>query len=381
MKGYYGEFGGQFVPETLIPALDELEGVFATALKDPDFIAELDEYLVEYVGRPSPLTHARRLSEHFGLDIWLKREDLNHTGSHKINNVIGQILLAKRMGKKRVVAETGAGQHGVATATACALMGIDCVVYMGEVDVARQRLNAERMRLLGAQLVAVESGSRTLKDATSEAIRDWAANVDDTYYLLGSALGPHPYPAIVKHFQSIIGREARAQILKKTGQLPDAVIACVGGGSNAIGIFSAFIDDKVELIGVEAYGDQQRHGASINFGRPGVLHGTYSYLLQDENGQVEEAYSIAAGLDYPSVGPEHSYLASIGRVNYGLVTDAEALDAFNLLNRLEGIAPALESSHALAYLSKYAPEHQGKRVIVNVSGRGDKDLHTILGEE
>jgi len=381
MKGYYGEFGGQFVPETLIPALDELEGVFATALKDPDFIAELDEYLVEYVGRPSPLTHARRLSEHFGLDIWLKREDLNHTGSHKINNVIGQILLAKRMGKKRVVAETGAGQHGVATATACALMGIDCVVYMGEVDVARQRLNAERMRLLGAQLVAVGSGSRTLKDATSEAIRDWAANVDDTYYLLGSALGPHPYPAIVKHFQSIIGREARAQMLKKTGQLPDAVIACVGGGSNAIGIFSAFIDDKVELIGVEAYGDQQRHGASINFGRPGVLHGTYSYLLQDENGQVEEAYSIAAGLDYPSVGPEHSYLASIGRVNYGLVTDAEALDAFNLLNRLEGIAPALESSHALAYLSKYAPEHQGKRVIVNVSGRGDKDLHTILGEE
>ena len=381
MKGYYGEFGGQFVPETLIPALDEIEGVFATALKDPDFIAELDEYLVEYVGRPSPLTHARRLSEHFGLDIWLKREDLNHTGSHKINNVIGQILLAKRMGKKRVVAETGAGQHGVATATACALMGIDCVVYMGAVDVARQRLNAERMRLLGAQLVAVESGSRTLKDATSEAIRDWAANVDDTYYLLGSALGPHPYPAIVKHFQSIIGREARAQMLKKTGQLPDAVIACVGGGSNAIGIFSAFIDDKVELIGVEAYGDQQRHGASINFGRPGVLHGTYSYLLQDENGQVEEAYSIAAGLDYPSVGPEHSYLASIGRVNYGLVTDAEALDAFNLLNRLEGIAPALESSHALAYLSKYAPEHQGKRVIVNVSGRGDKDLHTILGEE
>ena len=381
MKGYYGEFGGQFVPETLIPALDELEGVFATALNDPDFIAELDEYLVEYVGRPSPLTYAKRLSEHFGLDIWLKREDLNHTGSHKINNVIGQILLAKRMGKKRVVAETGAGQHGVATATACALMGIDCVVYMGAVDVARQRLNAERMRLLGAQLVAVESGSRTLKDATSEAIRDWAANVDDTYYLLGSALGPHPYPAIVKHFQSIIGREARAQMLKKTGQLPDAVIACVGGGSNAIGIFSAFIDDKVELIGVEAYGDQQRHGASINFGRPGVLHGTYSYLLQDENGQVEEAYSIAAGLDYPSVGPEHSYLASIGRVNYGLVTDAEALDAFNLLNRLEGIAPALESSHALAYLSKYAPEHQGKTVIVNVSGRGDKDLHTILGEE
>ncbi len=381
MKGYYGDFGGQYVPETLIPALNELEELAEKSFSDPEFLNEFQEYMVDYVGRPSPLTKARRLSEHYGLDVWLKREDLNHTGSHKINNVIGQILLARRMGKRRIIAETGAGQHGVATATACALFGVECVVYMGAVDVARQQLNAERMRLLGAKLVSVENGSRTLKDATSEAIRDWAANVDDTYYLLGSALGPHPYPAIVKKFQSVIGREAREQILAKIGQLPDAVIACVGGGSNAIGIFSAFVDDPVDLIGVEAYGDgHDHHSASINFGRPGVLHGTLSYLVQDENGQVGEVHSIAAGLDYPSVGPEHADMAASGRATYGLVTDDEALAAFNLLNRLEGIAPALESSHALAYLEKYAPENQGKRVIVNVSGRGDKDLHTILGE-
>ena len=381
MKGYYGEFGGQYVPETLIPALVELEDSVERIFDDDGFHREFSSYLKDYVGRPSPLTYAGRLSEYYGLDIWLKREDLNHTGSHKINNASGQILLAGRMGKTRIIAETGAGQHGVATATACALFGMECVVYMGSEDMRRQSMNVERMRLLGAEIVPVTSGTATLKDATSEAIRDWVENVDTTYYLLGSAVGPHPYPTMVRRFQQIIGEEARQQILEKTAKLPDAVIACVGGGSNAIGIFTAFIDDPVELIGVEAYGDGNGHnGASINFGIPGVLHGACSHLLQDEGGQVLDTHSIAAGLDYPGVGPQHSHLATIGRADYELVDDQQALESFRLLNRLEGIAPALESAHAVGFLEQYAPEHKGETVIVNLSGRGDKDLHTVLGE-
>ena len=381
MKGYYGGFGGQYVPETLIPALSELEDSVEQIFDDEAFHREFSSYLKDYVGRPSPLTHAKRLSAHYGIDVWLKREDLNHTGSHKINNAIGQILLARRMGKTRIIAETGAGQHGVATATVCALFGMACVVYMGSEDMKRQLMNVERMRLLGAEIVPVTCGTATLKDATSEAIRDWVANVDTTYYLLGSAVGPHPYPTMVRRFQQIIGEEAREQIIDKTGSLPDAVIACVGGGSNAIGIFTAFIDDAVELIGVEAYGDGNGHnGASINFGIPGVLHGARSHLLQDENGQVLDTHSIAAGLDYPGVGPEHSNLATMGRARYELVDDNQALAAFRLLNRLEGIAPALESAHAIGYLKQYAQHHQGETVMVNLSGRGDKDLHTVLGE-
>ena len=381
MKGYYGGFGGQYVPETLIPALCELEDSVERIFDDEAFHREFSSYLKDYVGRPSPLTHAKRLSAHYGIDVWLKREDLNHTGSHKINNAIGQILLARRMGKTRIIAETGAGQHGVATATVCALFGMACVVYMGSEDMKRQLMNVERMRLLGAEIVPVTCGTATLKDATSEAIRDWVANVDTTYYLLGSAVGPHPYPTMVRRFQQIIGEEAREQIIDKTGSLPDAVIACVGGGSNAIGIFTAFIDDAVELIGVEAYGDGNGHnGASINFGIPGVLHGARSHLLQDENGQVLDTHSIAAGLDYPGVGPEHSNLATMGRARYELVDDNQALAAFRLLNRLEGIAPALESAHAIGYLKQYAQHHQGETVMVNLSGRGDKDLHTVLGE-
>jgi tryptophan synthase beta chain len=381
MRGYYGKFGGQYVPETLLPALMELEEAMIKNFACVEFWAEFNAYLSDYVGRPSPLTLAKRLSNHIGLEIYLKREDLNHTGSHKINNAIGQILLARQMHKVRVIAETGAGQHGVATATVCALFGMQCVVYMGAEDMQRQHLNVERMRLLGAEVVPVCSGSATLKDATSEAIRDWVTNVDDTYYLIGSVIGPHPYPVMVKRFQSIIGVEARAQILKKKGALPQAVLACVGGGSNAIGIFSAFMDDPVELIGVEAYGDGKgRHGASINFGVPGVLHGACLFLLQDDDGQVLPTHSVAAGLDYPGVGPEHSYLASIGRAQYGLVDDAQALAAFALLNKLEGIAPALESAHAIAYLEHYALGHRGATVIVNLSGRGDKDLHTTLEE-
>jgi tryptophan synthase beta chain len=379
MKGYFGEFGGQYVPETLLPALEELETAFNDACADADFQAEFDSYMKDYVGRPSPLTHAKNLSQHFGVDVWLKREDLNHTGSHKINNAIGQILLAKRMNKKRIIAETGAGQHGVATATVCALFGLKCAVYMGTEDIKRQNVNVQRMRQLGAEVVPVSTGTATLKDATSEAIRDWVTNVDNTYYLIGSAVGPHPYPIMVRYFQAIIGKEARAQILEAKGVLPDAVVACVGGGSNAIGIFSGFVDDPVELIGVEAYGTgADKNAASISFGFPGVLHGAMSYLLQDKDGQVLDTHSIAAGLDYPGVGPEHSWLAATGRVLYKPVGDADALSAFSLLTRLEGILPALESSHAIAYLSTYAVDNAGKTIIVNLSGRGDKDLHTVL---
>ena len=382
MKGYFGEFGGQYVPETLLPALQELENEFSAAWNDREFRDEFSSCLRDYVGRPSPLTHARRLSEHLGIEVWLKREDLNHTGSHKINNAIGQILLARRMGKQRIIAETGAGQHGVATATACALFGLPCAVYMGTRDIERQHMNVERMRLLGAEVVPVSSGSATLKDATSEAIRDWVTNVDTTYYLLGSAVGPHPYPTLVREFQRIIGEEARRQILEKTGSLPHTVIACVGGGSNSIGIFSGFMNDPVELIGVEAYGDANgSHGASIHFGSPGVLHGARSYLLQDLDGQVLDTHSIAAGLDYPGVGPEHSFLSATRRARYELVDDRQALEAFRLLNRLEGIAPALESAHAIGFLEQYAPGHEGATVLVNLSGRGDKDLHTVFQEE
>jgi len=382
MKGYFGEFGGQYVPETLLPALEELEAAFAEACLDKKFQEEFDSYMKDYVGRPTPLTYAKRLSNHIGMNIWLKREDLNHTGAHKINNAIGQILLARRMGKNRIIAETGAGQHGVATATACALFGIECIVYMGSEDIKRQHVNVERMRLLGADVIPVTTGSATLKDAVSEAIRDWVTNVDNTYYLLGSAVGPHPYPIMVRHFQSIIGAEARQQILEEKGRLPDVIIACVGGGSNAIGMFSAFLDDPVELIGVEAYGrGDSENAASIAFGLPGVLHGAKSYLLQDKDGQILSTHSIAPGLDYPGVGPEHSWLASTGRVSYKLVDDRQALVAFFLLTRLEGIMPALESSHAIAYLDKYGQTHKGHTVIVNLSGRGDKDLHTVLGSD
>jgi tryptophan synthase beta chain len=381
MKGNFGEFGGQYVPETLLPALEALDSAMETAFDDAAFRGEFNSYLVHYVGRPTPLTHAKRLSDHFGCEVWFKREDLNHTGSHKINNAIGQILLARRMGKRRIIAETGAGQHGVATATVCALFGMECRVYMGSVDMARQRVNVERMRLLGTEVVPVEGGTATLKDATSEAIRDWVANVDTTYYLIGSAIGPHPYPSMVREFQAVIGREARRQVLDLSGSLPDAVIACVGGGSNAIGIFNAFMDeDTVELIGVEAYGEGNgRHGASISFGTPGVLHGTRSFLLQDRDGQVKDTHSIAAGLDYPGVGPEHSFLAVTKRASYVLVNDVQAVAAFKLLGRLEGILPALESAHAVGYLEQYSRVNQGKKVLVSLSGRGDKDIHTVIG--
>jgi len=379
MRGYFGEFGGQYVAETLLPALEELEDAFYRASKDKRFKHEFDSLMKDYVGRPTPMTHAKRLSEHFGLDVWLKREDLCHTGAHKINNAIGQILLARFMGKKRIIAETGAGQHGVATATACALFGLECIIYMGSEDIKRQHTNVERMRLLGSEVVPVEAGSATLKDAVSEAIRDWISNIDTTYYLLGSAVGPHPYPTMVKYFQSVIGGEARSQILERKNCLPDAVIACVGGGSNAIGIFSAFIDDPVELIGVEAYGKGDgMHAASISFGVPGVLHGAYSFLIQNTDGQILGTHSIAPGLDYPCVGPEHSWLSTTGRASYGLVDDSQALEAYALLNRLEGINPALESAHAIAYLGTYAMKNKGKTVIVNLSGRGDKDLDIVL---
>lgn len=379
MRGYFGEFGGQYVAETLLPALEELEDAFYRASKDKRFKHEFDSLMKDYVGRPTPMTHAKRLSEHFGLDVWLKREDLCHTGAHKINNAIGQILLARFMGKKRIIAETGAGQHGVATATACALFGLECIIYMGSEDIKRQHTNVERMRLLGSEVVPVEAGSATLKDAVSEAIRDWISNIDTTYYLLGSAVGPHPYPTMVKYFQSVIGGEARSQILERKNYLPDAVIACVGGGSNAIGIFSAFIDDPVELIGVEAYGKGDgMHAASISFGVPGVLHGAYSFLIQNTDGQILGTHSIAPGLDYPGVGPEHSWLSTTGRASYSLVDDSQALEAYALLNRLEGINPALESAHAIAYLGTYAMKNKGKTVIVNLSGRGDKDLDIVL---
>ncbi|MGE5398183.1 MAG: tryptophan synthase subunit beta [Chitinophagales bacterium] len=384
-RGYYGQFGGRFVPETLMQALLDLEKNYSIYKNDIAFTAEVLEYLNNYVGRPSLLYYAERLSSHLGgARIYLKREDLNHTGSHKINNTIGQALLAQRMGKRRLIAETGAGQHGVATATAAALLGFECEIYMGEEDIQRQRLNVFRMELLGAKVNSVTSGTRTLKDAMNEAIRDWVTNVNHTHYLLGSVGGPHPYPMIVRDFQSLIGREARAQILEAEGRLPDAVIACVGGGSNAMGTFYSFINDKeVRLIGVEAAGhglDSDEHSASINRGRPGVLHGSFSMLLQDENGQVLGAHSIAAGLDYPGVGPEHAYLKETGRATYSSATDQEALTAFKLLCVTEGIIPAMESSHALAEVIKIAPTMSKDAIIlVCLSGRGDKDVDSISG--
>lgn len=383
----FGPYGGQFVPETLMPALLELEAAYQQAHDDPSFQSDLQELHKTYVGRPTPLTYARRLSDHLGgAKIYLKREDLAHSGAHKINNALGQALLAVRMGKRRIIAETGAGQHGVATATAAALLGLDCVVYMGTVDIARQQPNVQRMHLLGAEVKPVEAGSQTLKDAINEAIRDWVTNVDSTHYLLGSALGPHPYPTMVRDFQAVIGREARQQILEQAKRLPDLCIACVGGGSNAIGLFQAFLDDPgVGLLGVEAGGESissGRHAARFSdprLGRPGVLHGTYSYVLQDEDGQVAATHSISAGLDYPAVGPEHAYLRETGRARYTSANDKEALDAFQLLCRLEGILPALESAHAIAQAIKTAPGMNTDQIlIINLSGRGDKDLDSVL---
>jgi tryptophan synthase beta chain len=371
--GRFGEFGGRFVPETLVPACQELEASFREAWADPVFRAELDQVLREYAGRPSMITECYQLGAKLGIRLVLKREDLNHTGSHKINNVLGQVLLAKRMGKKRIVAETGAGQHGVASATAAALMGMSCKVYMGAVDVERQALNVFRMKLLGAEVEAVHSGSRTLKDAVNEAMRDWVASVESTHYCLGSVMGPHPYPWMVREFHRVIGSEAREQCLERYGNDPDFVVACVGGGSNAIGIFSGFVDTDARLIGVEPAG-----GAAVGRGQPGVVHGMRSYLMQDEYGQVQEAHSISAGLDYPGVGPEHSYLASIGRAEYPTVTDAEVIEAFQLMAKTEGIIPALECAHALAWITREAPNMQGKTVLMNLSGRGDKDVGQMM---
>ena len=381
-RGHFGPWGGRYMPEALIAALDELSAVYDKARLDPDFLDEFDRLLRGYAGRPSLLTEAPRFARHAGgARILLKREDLNHTGSHKINNVLGQALLTKRMGKTRVIAETGAGQHGVATATACALMGLECVIYMGEVDTRRQALNVARMKLLGAEVIPVTTGSRTLKDAINEALRDWVANVDTTHYLLGTAAGAHPFPVLVRDFHRVIGIEARQQVLDLVGRLPDAVCACVGGGSNAIGVFHGFIDDPdVRLIGLEPGGDgveTGRHGATLTAGTPGVLHGARSYLLQDDDGQIAEAHSISAGLDYPGVGPEHSHLKDIGRAEYRPVTDAEAMDAFSLLSRTEGIIPAIESSHALAGALTLGRElGEGSVILVNLSGRGDKDVDT-----
>jgi tryptophan synthase beta chain len=382
VRGHFGKYGGRFVPEALIAALDELTTVYEKARGDRDFLDELDRLHRDYTGRPSPLTDAPKLGEHAGgARILLKREDLNHTGSHKINNVLGQALLTKRMGKSRVIAETGAGQHGVATATACALLGLECVVYMGEVDTERQALNVARMRLLGATVVPVKTGSRTLKDAINEALRDWVTNVDHTHYLLGTAAGPHPFPTMVRDLHRIIGLEAREQVLERTGRLPDVVAACVGGGSNAIGIFHAFLDDPgVRLVGLEPGGDgieTGRHGATLTAGSPGALHGALSYLLQDEDGQTAESHSISAGLDYPGVGPEHALLKDLGRAEYRPITDAEAMDAFALLSRTEGIIPAIESAHAVAGALQLGRELGPDAVIlVNLSGRGDKDVDT-----
>ena len=372
-SGRFGEFGGRFVPETLVPACQELEAAFTEAWADPIFRAELDSILKEYAGRPSILTECHQLGARLGIRLLLKREDLNHTGSHKINNVLGQTLLAKRMGKKRIVAETGAGQHGVASATAAALMGLECKVYMGAVDVERQALNVFRMKLLGADVEAVHSGSRTLKDAVNEAMRDWVASVESTHYCLGSVMGPHPYPWMVREFHRVIGNEAYAQCQERIGDVPDVVVACVGGGSNAIGIFSGFVDTRARLIGVEPAG-----GAAVGRGQPGVVHGMRSYLMQDEYGQVLEAHSVSAGLDYPGVGPEHSYLASIGRAEYPTVTDAEVIEAFQLMARTEGIIPALECAHAVAWISREAPKMQGQTILMNLSGRGDKDVGQMM---
>jgi len=380
-RGYFGQYGGRFVPETLMSALYELEKIYLSAKKNPSFKREYISMLTEYAGRPTPLTYADRLTKYYGrAKIYLKREDLCHTGAHKINNTIGQILLAKRSGKTRIIAETGAGQHGVATATVAAKMGLKCCVYMGEEDMHRQELNVHRMKMLGAEVIPVKSGSRTLKDATSEAIRDWVTNVKDTFYIIGSVVGPHPYPMMVRDFQSIIGKETMKQILKLEGKLPSILLACVGGGSNAIGLFYPFITKKVRLIGVEAAGlglNTEKHAATLAKGTPGILHGSYSYLLQDENGQVRLAHSISAGLDYPGVGPEHSALKDLKRVEYVSVTDDEALQAGALIAKLEGIIPALETAHALAYLQKLIPKTSRKDIIiVNLSGRGDKDMIT-----
>ena len=378
----FGPYGGRYVPETLIAALDELRDAFAAAKADPSFTAELDGLLADYAGRPSPLTLAHRLGEELGgVRIYLKREDLNHTGAHKINNTLGQALLARRMGKRRLIAETGAGQHGVATATVAALFGLECCIYMGERDMQRQALNVFRMELMGAEVRAVKSGSRTLKDATSEAIRDWVTNAGETHYIIGSVVGPDPYPCLVRDFQTVIGREAREQILSLTGQLPDGVFACVGGGSNAIGMFHDFLEDEgVELVGVEAAGaglESRRHSASLAKGAPGVLHGSLSYLLQDAAGQVQEAHSVSAGLDYPGVGPEHAYLKDRGLARYESVTDGQALEAFRTLARLEGIIPALEPAHALAQVVREADRWRGRTVLVCLSGRGDKDVAEV----
>lgn len=384
-RGHFGEFGGKFVPESLMPALAELETAYEEAKNDKDFMDEFAYYLKQYVGRPSLLYFAERLTRHCGgAKIYLKREDLNHTGAHKINNTIGQVLLAKRMGKKRVIAETGAGQHGVATATAAALFGLECVVFMGEEDIKRQELNVFRMKILGARVEPVSSGSRTLKDAMNEAIRDWVTNVRTTFYVIGSVAGPHPYPMMVRDFQKMIGEETKVQSVVQAGKLPDCIIACVGGGSNSMGIFYPFLKEpEVKLIGVEAAGrglDTEFHAATLTKGSKGVLHGSMSYLLQDENGQILEAHSISAGLDYPGVGPEHSYLKESGRVEYNSITDEEALEAFQVLCRTEGIIPALESSHALAYGLKIIPSMKSDQVVViNLSGRGDKDVQAVAG--
>jgi tryptophan synthase beta chain len=381
--GHFGVYGGMFVPETLMHPLEELRLAYAACCADPNFQAELDADLRDYVGRPSPLYHAERWSRELGgAQIYLKREDLNHTGAHKVNNTVGQALLAKRMGKTRIIAETGAGQHGVASATVAARLGLECVVYMGEVDVARQEANVYRMRLLGATVVPVKSGSRTLKDALNEAMRDWVTNIDNTFYIIGTVAGPHPYPMLVRDFQAVIGREARAQMLERTGRLPDALVACVGGGSNAIGLFYPFLNDReVAIYGVEAAGDgieTGHHAAPLTAGRPGVLHGNRTYLMEDANGQIIETHSISAGLDYPGVGPEHAWLKDSGRASYDAITDAEALAAFHHLTRTEGIIPALESSHALAYAHKLAQTlRPDQTILVNLSGRGDKDMHTV----
>jgi tryptophan synthase beta chain len=382
MNDRFGAYGGRYVPETLVPALDALAQAFDEAWRDPAFQHELRELLAHFVGRPSAFTPAPRLGAHVGAHVWLKREDLNHTGAHKINNTVGQALLARRMGKHRIIAETGAGQHGVATATICARFGLSCVVYMGEEDMRRQALNVYRMRLLGAEVIPVTSGTRTLKDATTEAIRDWVTTVRESHYIIGSVVGPAPYPRMVREFQAVIGREARAQMLERTGTLPSAVVACVGGGSNAMGIFAGFVDDpSVALIGVEAAGEGMatgHHAASLSVGRPGVLHGSLSYLLQDAEGQVHPAHSISAGLDYPGVGPEHSYLKDSGRAEYVAVTDREALEGFSLLSRLEGVVPALETAHAVAWLAgskgRWMPD---EHVVLCVSGRGDKDVAQV----
>jgi len=382
-RGYYGQFGGKFVPEILIPAIQELEDEFNKAKEDPVFQKELTYLLDEYVGRPTKLTYADRLTEHYGkAKIYLKREDLCHTGAHKINNAIGQVLLARRMGKKRIIAETGAGQHGVATATACAKFGLECIVYMGEEDMVRQKLNVDRMELLGAEVRSVTSGSKTLKDATNEAIRDWVTNVDSTFYIIGSVVGPHPYPMMVRYFHEVIGSETKKQIQKAEGRNPDYLVACVGGGSNAIGFFYPFIDDEnVKIIGIEAAGfgvDSGKTAATMSKGTPGILHGSLSYLLQSDEGQIELAHSISAGLDYPGVGPEHANLKDMGRVEYNAVTDKEAMEAVKLLSETEGIIPALETAHAFAWLENLMPQTSKDEIVVlNLSGRGDKDMGTI----